>query len=226
MASGTAVRPTWTSWRSLSSKGDSQRAGPSATPAPPDNRDMSNTPPPEVWLRGPIPGVIRAVAACRPRIAPVPRGVAGQRHGTHAGADLESSLWRSVHRISRAPRSRKPRSPLHVRARRTAHLRSTSLARGGGSARPVARHRHQAAGRVRCRPSSVRSSSCESRAKRRFSDARGVGRAQLPSTVLGLLFHAAEHTQRHVGQVVDDGQGRLAHDASDAEPEPGYYRIG
>lgn len=29
---------------------------------------------------------------------------------------------------------------------------------------------------------------------------RGVGRAQLPSTVLGLLFHAAEHTQRHVGQ--------------------------
>jgi len=32
-------------------------------------------------------------------------------------------------------------------------------------------------------------------------DARGVGRAQLPSTVLGLLFHAAEHTQRHVGQL-------------------------
>lgn len=32
--------------------------------------------------------------------------------------------------------------------------------------------------------------------------ARGVGRAQLPSTVVGLLFHAAEHTQRHVGQLV------------------------
>jgi uncharacterized damage-inducible protein DinB len=31
---------------------------------------------------------------------------------------------------------------------------------------------------------------------------RGVGRAQLPSTTLGLLFHAAEHTQRHAGQVV------------------------
>ena len=31
---------------------------------------------------------------------------------------------------------------------------------------------------------------------------RGVGRAQLPSTVLGLLFHAAEHAQRHVGQLV------------------------
>jgi hypothetical protein len=31
---------------------------------------------------------------------------------------------------------------------------------------------------------------------------RKVGRLQLPSTVLGLLFHAAEHTQRHVGQLV------------------------
>ena len=31
---------------------------------------------------------------------------------------------------------------------------------------------------------------------------RGVGRAQIPSTVIGLLFHAAEHTQRHVGQLL------------------------
>jgi uncharacterized damage-inducible protein DinB len=31
---------------------------------------------------------------------------------------------------------------------------------------------------------------------------RPVGRAQLPSTVLGLLVHAAEHTQRHVGQLL------------------------
>ena len=29
---------------------------------------------------------------------------------------------------------------------------------------------------------------------------REVGRGRLPSTVIGLLFHAAEHTQRHVGQ--------------------------
>ena len=31
---------------------------------------------------------------------------------------------------------------------------------------------------------------------------RGVGRAQLPSTVLGLLFHGGEHTVRHAGQIV------------------------
>jgi len=31
---------------------------------------------------------------------------------------------------------------------------------------------------------------------------REVGKARLPSTVLGLLFHAAEHTHRHTGQIV------------------------
>ncbi|GAB2541974.1 DinB family protein [Spirosoma aerophilum] len=34
-----------------------------------------------------------------------------------------------------------------------------------------------------------------------LTEIRGVGRAQLPSTVLGLLTHAAEHTMRHVGQL-------------------------
>ncbi len=33
-------------------------------------------------------------------------------------------------------------------------------------------------------------------------DFRGIGRAKLPSTVIGLLFHAAEHTMRHVGQLM------------------------
>ena len=31
---------------------------------------------------------------------------------------------------------------------------------------------------------------------------RTVGRKHLPSTVLGLLFHAAEHTMRHTGQLL------------------------
>jgi uncharacterized damage-inducible protein DinB len=31
---------------------------------------------------------------------------------------------------------------------------------------------------------------------------RVVGRSGLPSTVLGLLFHGAEHTMRHVGQLL------------------------
>ncbi|MBC7889198.1 MAG: DinB family protein [Ferruginibacter sp.] len=35
-----------------------------------------------------------------------------------------------------------------------------------------------------------------------LTDYRGIGRAGLPSTVIGLLFHAAEHTMRHTGQLM------------------------
>jgi hypothetical protein len=35
-----------------------------------------------------------------------------------------------------------------------------------------------------------------------LTDARTIGRKRLPSTVIGLLIHIAEHTQRHVGQAV------------------------
>lgn len=34
-----------------------------------------------------------------------------------------------------------------------------------------------------------------------LGDFRGVGRAQLPSTVIGALMHGAEHSMRHVGQL-------------------------
>jgi len=35
-----------------------------------------------------------------------------------------------------------------------------------------------------------------------FNIARGVGRKQLPTSIGGALIHVADHTQRHVGQVV------------------------
>jgi uncharacterized damage-inducible protein DinB len=35
-----------------------------------------------------------------------------------------------------------------------------------------------------------------------FNTPRGVGRKQLPTSVGGALIHVADHTQRHVGQVV------------------------
>ena len=36
----------------------------------------------------------------------------------------------------------------------------------------------------------------------RLYDARTVGRKGLPTTVLGLIVHLAEHTQRHLGQAI------------------------
>lgn len=35
-----------------------------------------------------------------------------------------------------------------------------------------------------------------------YEEVRGIGRKRLPTTVGGLLLHCAEHTQRHVGQMV------------------------
>ena len=35
-----------------------------------------------------------------------------------------------------------------------------------------------------------------------YTDPRGVGRKALPTTVIGLVFHIAEHAFRHVGQAV------------------------
>ena len=35
-----------------------------------------------------------------------------------------------------------------------------------------------------------------------LTELRGVGRAHVPSTVIGLLVHAAEHTTRHLGQLL------------------------
>lgn len=37
--------------------------------------------------------------------------------------------------------------------------------------------------------------------ERTLTEVRHVGRARVPSTAIGLLFHAAEHTQRHLGQI-------------------------
>jgi len=41
-----------------------------------------------------------------------------------------------------------------------------------------------------------------STSKESLLDERKLGRAGLPTTVLGLLFHAAEHSTRHVGQAI------------------------
>ena len=53
----------------------------------------------------------------------------------------------------------------------------------------------------------------------RLLEPREVGRAKLPSDVLGLLSHAAEHTYRHVGQAVTTAKivnGMLASRATTA----------
>ena len=53
---------------------------------------------------------------------------------------------------------------------------------------------HQALGRAEYRLRAFREADLE--------QARTVGRSKLPTTLGGLLVHIADHTQRHVGQVI------------------------
>jgi hypothetical protein len=46
-----------------------------------------------------------------------------------------------------------------------------------------------------------------------FAEPRWVGRKRLPTTVIGLLVHIAEHTQRHLGQAI--GAAQLARACGD-----------
>jgi hypothetical protein len=39
-----------------------------------------------------------------------------------------------------------------------------------------------------------------------LAEPRSVGRKQLPTTVIGLLTHIAEHTQRHLGQAISSAK--------------------
>lgn len=55
-----------------------------------------------------------------------------------------------------------------------------------------------------------------------LSEAREVGRRRLPTTVIGLLTHIAEHTQRHLGQAIS--AAKLAKQYVPAPPAGGDAR--
>lgn len=52
-----------------------------------------------------------------------------------------------------------------------------------------------------------------------LTEPRGVGRLQLPSNVIGLLFHAAEHSTRHTGQIITTA--RIARALAEEGASPG-----
>jgi hypothetical protein len=159
------------------------------------------TPPPEPWLRGPVPGIpallqpaAHAFLMAREDVELAVQGV------TH------DQLWRSPGGIT----------PLgfHI-----AHLtgstdRLLTYARG----EMLSPSQKEALAREKTLPETQPTLEELLRAWRdgvddalrqlaatpesTVAEARAVGRAQLPTTVLGLLFHAAEHASRHTGQVV------------------------
>jgi uncharacterized damage-inducible protein DinB len=158
-------------------------------------------PQPEVWLRGPVPGipallqpVAHGLLQCREELMATITGLTPQQiwerpngaasigfHARHAAGSLDRLF--TYARGERLSSAQHEALAAEANPDLTPNAAATLVADFDAA---VERALEQ-----------LRTTSDKS-----LLDARGVGRAQLPSTVLGLLFHAAEHTQRHVGQLV------------------------
>jgi hypothetical protein len=156
---------------------------------------------PDVWLRGPIEGVDAelqpAAHALVQALEDVERATAGLS---------EDNLWRRPGSAASAG--------FHLKHLSGATDRLLSYARGegltedqrawlateatdgepvGGVAPLVARFRSIVeAGLVQLRATPPAA----------LAEPRAIGRAKLPTTVLGCLVHAAEHASRHAGQLI------------------------
>lgn len=160
---------------------------------PPDQR--------EAWLRGPVPGVpallqpvahalVQAREEVRALAADLPDAVLWARPAGVASAGFHlQHLAGVLDRLLTYARGEA------LSAVQLAHLAAegTPPTEPGGSAGLVAAFEAQ-----------VESALAQLRATdpATLTDPRRVGRAGLPSTVLGLLVHAAEHTTRHLGQLL------------------------
>ena len=162
---------------------------------------MSTTAPTEAWMRGPIDGI-------DPMLMPV----------AHALVQARDELERIVSQVPADQVWLRPGGAasigFHVRHLGAALDRLFTYARGERLSEA-----QKAAFRAEAEPGEPPASLVDlvngataqidraldqlrRTAPEQLLEYRGVGRAQLPSNVLGLLFHAAEHSTRHTGQLI------------------------
>jgi uncharacterized damage-inducible protein DinB len=155
---------------------------------------------PEAWLRGPLPGVdpflmpaAHALVQCREDVAGAVAGLDPARlwarpggaaslgfHLRHIAGSLDRLLtYARGEGLTEAQRAAAKREREEASAQDAASLLAEVDAAVEG-----------ALAQLRATP------------RERLLDPRPVGRAGAPSNVLGLLVHAAEHAQRHAGQVI------------------------
>lgn len=156
---------------------------------------------PEVWLRGPLPDypallvpVAHALLQSREDIERLARTVPAAHvwqkpggaasigfHIAHAGGSIDrlTTYARGAMLSEIQLRALKAESTLESSARPLAEVAAETIATID-----------RALAQVRATPESS------------LLEARAVGRGALPSTVIGLLVHVAEHTTRHVGQAI------------------------
>jgi uncharacterized damage-inducible protein DinB len=155
----------------------------------------------EAWLRGPIPGV-------PPLLQPAAHALVQAREELDAAAGgLDpDELWHAPNGAASVG--------YHLRHlagaldRLLTYARSEPLSEAQRAALAAERHRPDPPPTAAALLAEVGAAidraleQLRSTPESTLLDPRFVGRARLPSTVLGLIFHAAEHTARHAGQVV------------------------
>jgi hypothetical protein len=159
-----------------------------------------SAPRPEVWLRGPVPGV-------PPLLQPVAHALLQAREEVEAIMDgfPDEKLWERPAGVA-SPAFHLQHlagvlDRLFTYARgetlsdaQMSALKSEGIPRAGTTGRDLV---HGFATQVARTIEILRAAE-----EQTLTTSRTVGRSRLPSTVLGLMVHAAEHTQRHVGQLL------------------------
>jgi uncharacterized damage-inducible protein DinB len=154
---------------------------------------------PEVWLRGPIAGVPAALMPAAHAFLQT------MEDAERAAADLSiEQLWQTpagsasvgFHLLHLAGST--DRLLTYARGLRLSSAQQAALAaEQAPERRPATDLIQELRGAIEAAVAQLRATDPAT-----LFEPRPVGRAALPSTVLGLLFHAAEHSQRHAGQVV------------------------
>jgi hypothetical protein len=162
------------------------------------------TPPelPEPWLRGPLPGV-------NPLLSPALYSFQQTREdlAAHTQGLTTAQVWSRPHRL--APLGFHIRHIAGSVDRLTTYLEGRALDEAQMAALTV--ENQPDAGLAELLAELDRSLRRAEQVIRSIDPAtlaepRSVGRKQLPTTVIGLLTHIAEHTQRHLGQAISSAK--------------------
>ena len=162
---------------------------------------MSVTPPPEVWQRGPVAGY-------EPLLMPVVHALIQVREDLESLVPLipSKNVWlrpggaASIGFHVRHTGGALDRLFTYARGELLTDAQRTALREEGTAGDPPASLDSVVAdvGKIIDRALKQLANT----PKESLLDERKLGRAGLPTTVLGLLFHAAEHSTRHVGQAI------------------------
>ncbi|MGN6294658.1 MAG: DinB family protein [Chitinophagaceae bacterium] len=161
---------------------------------------MVKEPEPEFWQKGPVEGispllqpVAHALLQARKEVEEIMHDFPGDLLWKRpAGA---ASAGFHLHHLSGViDRLFTYAKPLPLTEEQLQYLRNEGKEETGATVASLTRHFHSTVDAALAQLSSTPEAS--------LTEARGIGRKQIPTTVMGLLFHAAEHTQRHTGQLL------------------------